>query len=125
MRLGDLQSLQKEIAKISGKKVSKEYTQVIIQVDDIGHVAQVEETLQGMGYQTSSMESIRKPMEKEARQKQLMFGGLGAISLLVAAIGIANTMIMSITERTKEIGIMKSLGCYVKDIRREFLLEAE
>lgn len=124
MRLRDLQSLQKDIAKISGKKVSKEYTQVIVQVDDIGHVAQVEETLQGMGYQTSSMESIRKPMEKEARQKQLMLGGLGAISLFVAAIGIANTMIMSITERTKEIGIMKSLGCYVTDIRREFLLEA-
>ena len=70
------------------------------------------------------MESIRQPMEKEARQKQLMLGGLGAISLFVAALGITNTMIMSISERTREIGIMKSLGCYVRDIRRLFLLEA-
>ena len=66
-----------------------------------------------MGYSTSSMESIREPMEKEARQKQMMLGGLGAISLFVAALGITNTMIMSISERTREIGIMKSLGCYV------------
>lgn len=43
-----------------------------------------------------------------AGQMQLMLGGLGAISLFVAAIGITNTMIMSISERTKEIGIMKS-----------------
>ena len=53
-----------------------------------------------------------------------MLGGLGAISLLVAAIGITNTMIMSISERTKEIGIMKALGCYVRDIRAMFLMEA-
>ena len=77
-----------------------------------------------MGYPTESMESIRKPMEKEARQKQLMLGGLGAISLFVAAPGITNTMIMSISERTREIGIMKSLGCYVSDIRIMFLSEA-
>lgn len=70
------------------------------------------------------MESIRKPMEKEAQQKQMMLGGLGAISLFVAALGITNTMIMSISERTREIGIMKALGCYVTDIRIMFLSEA-
>ncbi|WP_297243316.1 ABC transporter permease, partial [uncultured Flavonifractor sp.] len=73
---------------------------------------------------TESMESIRKPMEKEARQKQMMLGGLGAISLFVAALGITNTMIMSISERTREIGIMKALGCYVSDVRIMFLSEA-
>ena len=63
-------------------------------------------------------------MEKNARQVQLMLGGLGAISLFVAAIGITNTMIMSISERTREIGIMKALGCYLRDIRMLFLMEA-
>ena len=53
-----------------------------------------------------------------------MLGGLGAISLFVAAIGITNTMIMSISERTREIGIMKALGCYVRDIRLLFLMES-
>ena len=84
----------------------------------------VEKEIRAMGYSTDSMESIRKPMEKEARQKQMMLGGLGAISLFVAALGITNTMIMSISERTREIGIMKSLGCYVTDIRVMFLSEA-
>ena len=49
---------------------------------------------------------------------------IGAISLFVAAIGIANTMMMSIYERTKEIGIIKVLGCDMKAIRNMFLLES-
>lgn len=124
MRLTDLQTLQKEVLKKKGKKMPTEYSQLIVRADHVSHVAKVEQEIKNMGFQTSSMESIRKPMEKEARQKQLMLGGLGAISLLVAAIGIANTMIMSITERTREIGIMKALGCSISDIRGEFLIEA-
>ena len=55
---------------------------------------------------------------------QAVLGGIGAVSLLVAAIGIANTMMMSIYERTKEIGVMKVIGCSLKNIRQMFLLEA-
>jgi len=55
---------------------------------------------------------------------QGILGGIGAISLLVAALGITNTMIMSIYERTKEIGIMKVIGANLGDIRKMFLLEA-
>ena len=51
-------------------------------------------------------------------------GGIGAVSLFVAAIGIANTMMMSIYERTKEIGIMKVLGCDMNKIRDMFLIES-
>ena len=55
---------------------------------------------------------------------QAVLGGIGAVSLLVAAIGIANTMMMSIYERTKEIGVMKVLGCSLENIRTMFLIEA-
>ena len=55
---------------------------------------------------------------------QLVLGGIGAVSLVVAALGILNTMIMSIYERTREIGVMKVLGCEVRHIRAMFLMEA-
>lgn len=63
-------------------------------------------------------------MQKEAARVQFLFGGIGAVSLFVAAIGIMNTMMMSIYERTKEIGIFKVLGCDISRIRDLFLCEA-
>ena len=63
-------------------------------------------------------------MQKQFAMIQAVLGGIGAVSLLVAAIGIANTMMMSIYERTKEIGVIKVLGCSLKNIRQMFLLEA-
>ena len=119
-----LSDLQKLLEKVPGAKKRRTYDSVLVKVTDISVVERVETDIKGMGYNTESMESIRKPMEKEAQQKQMMLGGLGAISLFVAALGITNTMIMSISERTREIGIMKALGCYVTDIRIMFLSEA-
>ncbi|MCQ4895367.1 ABC transporter permease [Anaerotruncus sp. DFI.9.16] len=126
MRIQDLAQLLDQASRAAGKKAksTKSYPTVLVKVRSIQDVEEVENTIKGMGFRTSSMENIRKPMEKEARQKQMMLGGLGAISLLVAALGITNTMIMSITERTREIGVMKSLGCFVRDVRTVFLLEA-
>lgn len=125
-RLEDLQKMLEEQQKLSGKKVEKNkgYENAIVKVKSIQDVSRVEQQIRKMGFRTNSMESIRKPMEQEARQKQMMLGGLGAISLFVAALGITNTMIMSISERTQEIGVMKSLGCFITDIRKIFLLEA-
>jgi len=54
----------------------------------------------------------------------LFLGGIGAISLLVGAIGVANTMFMSVLERTKEIGILKALGMTSGDITMLFLIES-
>lgn len=58
------------------------------------------------------------------RVVQLILGAIGAVSMFVAAFGISNTMVMSVFERTKEIGIMKVLGCDIKDIKDMFLYEA-
>ena len=123
----DLQALSDEVTKAQGYAVKKEeikYDNAVVKVPDLEQLAGVQEEIQNLGFDTWSMESIREPMLEETRQQQLIFGGLGAISLFVAAIGIMNTMVMSITERTREIGVMKALGCYVRDIRRIFLLEA-
>jgi len=50
--------------------------------------------------------------------------GIGAISLLVGGIGIANVMMLTVKERIKEIGVMKALGATTRDIRMQYLLEA-
>ena len=122
MSIDAFKALLKDVKGTSQNKLT--YSTVLVKAADISQVTEIEEEIAGMGYYTYSMESIRESMEKNARQVQLMLGGIGAISLFVAAIGITNTMIMSISERTREIGIMKALGCYVRDIRVMFLMEA-
>ncbi|MCM1166329.1 MAG: ABC transporter permease [Lachnospiraceae bacterium] len=119
----DLQALQKLVFPTSTKK-ELTYNEIYVKTHSINEVESVEEEIKKFGYSTSSMESIRKPMQEEARQQQMMLGGLGAVSLFVAALGITNTMIMSISERTREIGVMKALGCYLGNIRVTFLMEA-
>ena len=63
-------------------------------------------------------------MKETTKMLRTMLGAIGAISLIVAAIGITNTMVMSIYERTREIGVMKVIGASLKDIKRLFLTEA-
>lgn len=122
MNLSQLRAIIDRAQGSSKKAVP--YSSILVKVGDISKVEDVENRIRKLGYSTESMESIRKSMQKQSRQQQMMLGGLGAISLFVAALGITNTMIMSISERTREIGIMKALGCYVRDIRVMFLAEA-
>ena len=84
----------------------------------------MQDQIKAMGYQTFSLTDMLESMKKTSRTLQAILGGIGAISLLVAAIGITNTMVMSIYERTREIGVIKVLGAEMTDIRRLFLIEA-
>ncbi len=100
------------------------YDQAVVYVDDMDHVLEVQQTLSDMGYQANSQMQWIEQSQQTYGVIQLVLGGIGAISLFVAAIGIANTMMMSIYERTKEIGVIKVLGCDLRNIRNMFLLES-
>lgn len=89
----------------------------------MSHVEEVQKAIREMGFQANSNIEWLQQMQ-QMKTIQMVLGGIGAVSLFVAAIGIANTMMMSIYERTKEIGILKVLGCDLSDIRRIFLIEA-
>lgn len=107
-----------------GRKKEKGYNQVLVKVNDIKNVQEVQKTIKEMGYNAYSLNDWLDEMKKTAGIFQAVLGGIGAISLLVAAIGIANTMVMSIYERTREIGVMKVIGASLKDIKRLFLFES-
>lgn len=100
------------------------YSQIYVDVDDMENVSEVQSAINAMGYQASSNAEWVQAMQTQYGYVQLVLGGIGAVSLLVAAIGITNTMMMSIYERTKEIGIMKVLGCDLRNIQMMFLMEA-
>ncbi len=102
----------------------KNYNNAKVKVDGVENVEAVDSTIKELGFETYSLNSVREPMMEQMQQQQLFLGGIGGISLIVAAIGISNTMVMSIYERTREIGIMKVLGCKLGNIRSIFLFEA-
>ena len=100
------------------------YSSVILRADDMDHVSDLAQTIRNMGYTVNTNMELIEGMQKTLLMVQAVLGGIGAVALLVAAIGITNTMMMSIYERTKEIGIMKVIGCSLRNIRQLFLLEA-
>ena len=100
------------------------YTKLIVQVDDMENVQALTQMLQDEGYNAYSDAEWIQSETEQMNTIQLVLGAIGAVSLLVAAIGITNTMMMSIYERTKEIGVMKVLGCDIRNIQSLFLLEA-
>ena len=100
------------------------YNSAEVFVDDMENVTQVQEQLAAMGYRVNSQMDFLESSRQQSNMVQAVLGGIGAVSLFVAAIGIANTMMMSIYERTKEIGVMKVLGCDMGNIRNMFLIES-
>lgn len=100
------------------------YNTFIIQTADIKAAEELTTLMKEQGYSINSAVEWRQQMQQQSMLIQAIFGGIGFISLLVAAIGIANTMLMSVYERTREIGIMKVLGAALADIRSMFLLES-
>jgi putative ABC transport system permease protein len=69
-------------------------------------------------------DSLSSTISSVTNMLSLALGGIAAISLLVGGIGVANIMLVSVTERTKEIGLRKALGAKRNDILKQFLLEA-
>ena len=103
------------------------YERIMIKVTDVKVVDKVIDALVELGIDPNNIMNPRtmvKSMQDMMGSLQALLGAIGAVSLFVAAIGIANTMIMSIYERTREIGVMKVIGASIRDIKWLFLTEA-
>ena len=101
-----------------------DYQNVYVLADTVDNVVEVVRSLTEMGVQCSSPLDMLETYKEQIQTVQGFLGFIGAISMLVAALSIANTMMMSIYERTREIGVMKVLGCKLGNIRMMFLAEA-
>jgi putative ABC transport system permease protein len=75
-------------------------------------------------YRVFNQSEVLESLEGVTGTLTMMLGGIAAISLLVGGIGIMNIMLVSVTERTREIGIQKAIGATRKDILTQFLIEA-
>lgn len=100
------------------------YESIIVKVDSTKNVKSVERAITDQGFFTFSSQSMLEELNTVFLIIQGVLGALGAIAMLVAALGIANTMTMSIYERTREIGIMKAVGASNRQVKRVFLGEA-
>ena len=100
------------------------YDQVLIRARSLGDAAGLVDWLNDQGYEVQSLKAMLDLANRGMTILKTMLGSVGGLALLVASIGIANTMIMSVYERTKEIGILKAVGASPGQIRGLFVVEA-
>ena len=117
-------SAESDREKAAEKAKGKTYDTVWVKVQDVGKVQEIAQTIRDAGFSTYSLNDMLETVRTQSRQIQGMLGAIGLIAMIVSGIGIANTMMMSINERTREVGVLKVLGTDLKDIAMMFLTEA-
>ena len=102
----------------------REYTVIDVRVRDSSSLEKVRKTVEGWGASTFSLVDEMDKVKQAFLIFETILSALGTIALVVASLGIANVLIMSVLERTQMIGTMKAIGGTNGDIRRIFIFEA-
>lgn len=100
------------------------YSDIKLLADDTKNVQQLRSQIESQGYQTTSPLDTIDQINQVFRFFNVILVGFGMIGMIVAILGMFNTLTISLLERTKEIGLMIALGSRPKDMRRLFIIEA-
>lgn len=107
-----------------GQQNDLPYTQIKIQTDSTENIDPVRKQIEGMGYQTASPMDTIDQVNQVFKYFNVILAGFGAIGMIVAILGMFNTLTISLLERTKDIGLMFAMGARRKDMRLLFIFEA-
>jgi len=113
--------------KITGESVDEEtmtFSSIIVQATDRDTAATLLEDITALGYNATGAGSSLSEINGFFSTLRVVLGAVGAVAMLIAAFGVANTMTMAILERTHEIGLMKAVGATDRDVLTVFLIEA-
>jgi putative ABC transport system permease protein len=100
------------------------YSQVKVGARDVDDVAQIRTQIESQGFETTSPADTLDEINNVFRFMNFILVGFGAIGMIVAVLGMFNTLTISLLERTKEIGLMVALGARSVDMKRLFIFEA-
>jgi len=112
------------IVSLESTASARSYPQATLDIDPAAPLASVSDSVKALGFRTFSFAEQFAEMRRFFLYFKLMLAVVGLIALATASLGIVNTMVMSILERRKEIGILKSLGADERDVRLLFLVES-
>jgi putative ABC transport system permease protein len=100
------------------------YSAVSVKIGSLGGLEAVKSRVREMGFTTFALADQFAEITKAFYFMDMILAAVGMIAIIVAALGIVNTMVMSILERFREIGVMKAVGAGDGDIRRIFFFES-
>ncbi|MBD3257934.1 FtsX-like permease family protein, partial [candidate division GN15 bacterium] len=108
----------------SAEDIGQSYSQVTVKFDRTAPYQPLKDTIQALGFRTYSFAEQFEEIRRFFFYFDLALGAVGLLALVTASLGIINTMLMAITERRKEIGVIKSLGADERDIKLLFVVES-
>ncbi|HEX6538021.1 MAG TPA: ABC transporter permease [Candidatus Dormibacteraeota bacterium] len=103
---------------------ASQYLSLIVVADSLDSIHTVRSEITALGYATTAPEQLIASVQRYLHVVDMVLGAIGAIALLIAALGITNALLAAVRERRREIGVLKAIGAHDRDVLRWFLVEA-